>query len=39
MKKIYKELEMKGKAYKKKLDDLQIAIAKHMEQYVANAID
>ena len=34
MKKLYKELEMKGKGYKKKLDDLQVALVKHMEQYV-----
>ena len=34
MKKMYKELEMKGKGYKKRLDDLEIALRKHMEQYV-----
>lgn len=34
MKKLYKELEMKGKGYKKRLDDLQIALTKHLEQYV-----
>lgn len=33
MKKLYKELEMKGKGYKKKLDELQVALVKHMEQY------
>lgn len=33
MKKSYKELELKGKAYKKKLDDLQNALLHHMEQY------
>lgn len=33
MKKLYKELEMKGRGYKKKLDDLQVALVKHMEQY------
>lgn len=33
MKKLYKELEMKGRGYKKKLDDLQVALLKHMEQY------
>lgn len=32
MKKIHKELEIKGKGYKKRLDDLQISFAKHMEQ-------
>ncbi|KAJ6371344.1 hypothetical protein OIU77_001780 [Salix suchowensis] len=32
MKKSYKELELKGKAYKKKLDDLQNALLHHMEQ-------
>lgn len=32
MKKAYKELDIKGKGYKKKLDDLQIALKKHMEQ-------
>lgn len=32
MKKAYKELEMKGKGYKKKLDDLRVALSKHMEQ-------
>ena len=35
MKKAYKELEMKGKGYKKRLDDLHIAFLKHMEQYAA----
>lgn len=34
MKKGYKELELKEKGYKKKLDDLQNAIVCHMEQYV-----
>lgn len=34
MKKSIKELELKGNAYKKKLDDLQVALTKHMEQYV-----
>lgn len=33
MKKLYRDLEMKGKGYKKRLDDLQIVLAKHMEQY------
>lgn len=27
-----KELEIMGKGYKKKLDNLQVAILKHMEQ-------
>lgn len=30
--KAFKELEIKGKGYKKKLDDLQVALSKHMEQ-------
>ena len=34
MKKHYIELELKGKGYKKKLDELQTALNKHMEQYV-----
>lgn len=34
MKKSYKELELKGKGYKKNLDDLQNALLRHMEQYV-----
>lgn len=33
-KKLYKEQELKGKHYNKKLDDLQTALVKHMEQYV-----
>lgn len=32
MKKTYKDLELKGKGYKKKLDDLLIALSKHIEQ-------
>lgn len=32
MKKMFKELEAKGKGYKKKLEDLHVAISKHMEQ-------
>lgn len=32
MKKKYNELEMREKGYKKKLNDLQIAFTKHMEQ-------
>lgn len=35
MKKMYKELEIKGNGYKKRLDDLEIALQKHMEQYVS----
>ncbi|KAJ0042285.1 hypothetical protein Pint_19222 [Pistacia integerrima] len=35
MKKSYKELEMKGKGYNKRLNDLQMALVKHLEQYVA----
>lgn len=34
LKRLYKELEMKGKSYKKRLDELQTAINKHLEQYV-----
>lgn len=34
MKRSYKELEMKGKGYKKQLDELQVALMKHFEQYV-----
>lgn len=33
MKKLCKEMETKGKGYNKKLDDLQNALKKHMEQY------
>lgn len=32
MKKIYKELELKGKGYKKRMDDLRVSLSKHMEQ-------
>lgn len=32
VKKACKELDIKGKGYKKKLDDLQITLSKHMEQ-------
>lgn len=31
-KKALKEQEMRGKGYKKKIDDLQVALSKHMEQ-------
>ncbi|KAL6537566.1 Structural maintenance of chromosomes protein 4 [Orobanche minor] len=34
-----KELEIKGKAYKKKLDDLVIALSKHMEQIQKDLVD
>ncbi|XP_034707420.1 structural maintenance of chromosomes protein 4 [Vitis riparia] len=39
MKKLYKELEMKGKGYKKKLDELQVALVKHMEQIQKDLVD
>ncbi|KAJ4707448.1 Structural maintenance of chromosomes protein [Melia azedarach] len=39
MKKLYKELEMKGKGYKKRLDDLQIALTKHLEQIQKDLVD
>ncbi|CAJ1946988.1 unnamed protein product [Sphenostylis stenocarpa] len=39
MKKAYRELEMKGKAYKKRLDELQSAIHKHLEQIHADLVD
>lgn len=31
-KKVLKELEMKGKGYKKRLDDLHVSLTKHLEQ-------
>lgn len=34
MKKLFNELELKGKGYRKRLDELQNALAKHLEQYV-----
>ncbi|KAL0377550.1 UNVERIFIED_CONTAM: Structural maintenance of chromosomes protein 4 [Sesamum radiatum] len=34
-----KELEIKGKAYKKKFDDLQVALSKHMEQIHKDLVD
>uniref|UniRef100_A0A7N2MVZ9 SMC hinge domain-containing protein n=1 Tax=Quercus lobata TaxID=97700 RepID=A0A7N2MVZ9_QUELO len=34
MKKAYKELELKAKGYKKRLDDLQTALIKHMKDLV-----
>lgn len=33
MKKLSKDMEIKEKGYSKKLDDLQDAVVKHMEQY------
>lgn len=39
MKKLYKEMEMKGKGYSKKLDDLQNALKKHMEQIAKDSVD
>lgn len=34
MKKTYGELQFKAKGYQKRLDDLQVALTKHMQQYV-----
>ncbi|RHN47848.1 hypothetical protein MtrunA17_Chr7g0257421 [Medicago truncatula] len=39
MKKAYKELEIKGKSYKKRLDELQFAISKHLEQIQVDLVD
>ncbi|KAJ8546057.1 hypothetical protein K7X08_018640 [Anisodus acutangulus] len=39
MKKVYKDLELKGKGYKKKLDDLHIALSKHIEQIKKDLVD
>ncbi|XP_017975842.1 PREDICTED: structural maintenance of chromosomes protein 4 isoform X1 [Theobroma cacao] len=39
MKKMYKELEIKGNGYKKRLDDLEIALQKHMEQIQKDLVD
>ncbi|XP_048431168.1 structural maintenance of chromosomes protein 4 [Pyrus x bretschneideri] len=39
MKKLYKELELKGKGYKKRLDDLQTSLIKHMEQIQKDLVD
>ncbi|XP_060192773.1 structural maintenance of chromosomes protein 4-like [Lycium barbarum] len=39
MKKVYKDLELKGKGYKKKLDDLHIALSKHIEQIQKDLVD
>ncbi|KAL3846018.1 hypothetical protein ACJIZ3_003421 [Penstemon smallii] len=38
-KKCCKELEINGKGYKKKLDDLQAALLKHMEQIQKDLVD
>ncbi|KAL4010601.1 hypothetical protein IC575_030103 [Cucumis melo] len=39
LKKLYKELELKEKGYRTKLDDLQTALAKHMEQINKDLVD
>ncbi|EXB31972.1 Structural maintenance of chromosomes protein 4 [Morus notabilis] len=39
MKKLYNELELKGKGYKKKLDELKNALTKHMEQIQRDLVD
>ncbi|XP_062151196.1 structural maintenance of chromosomes protein 4-like [Alnus glutinosa] len=39
MKKAYKELELKGKGYRKKLDDLKNALIKHMEQIQKDSVN
>ncbi|KAI4352571.1 hypothetical protein L6164_006809 [Bauhinia variegata] len=39
MKKAYKEMEMKGKGYQKKLDELQTALTKHLEQIQEDLVD
>ncbi|XP_054803249.1 structural maintenance of chromosomes protein 4 [Prosopis cineraria] len=39
MKREYKELEMKGKGYKKRLDELQTALKKHLEQIQVDLVD
>ncbi|PON67311.1 Structural maintenance of chromosomes protein [Trema orientale] len=39
MKKLYNELELKGKGYRKKLDELQNALVKHMEQIQKDLVD
>ncbi|KAL6212923.1 hypothetical protein ACLB2K_018138 [Fragaria x ananassa] len=38
-KKLYKEQELKGKHYNKKLDDLQTALVNHMEQIQKDLVD
>ncbi|XLT40970.1 hypothetical protein HN873_072262 [Arachis hypogaea] len=39
MKKACKELEMRGKGYKKRLDELQTTISKHLEQIQVDLVD
>ncbi|KAE8659507.1 Structural maintenance of chromosomes protein 4 [Hibiscus syriacus] len=39
MKKMYKELEMKGKGYKKRLIELETSLQKHMEQIQKDLVD
>ncbi|CAA3013817.1 structural maintenance of chromosomes 4 [Olea europaea subsp. europaea] len=39
MKKAFKELEIKGKGYKKKIGELQIALSKHLEQIQNDMVD
>lgn len=39
MKKMCKELEVKGKGYKKRLDELQLALLKHLEQMQKDLVD
>ncbi|GAU42832.1 hypothetical protein TSUD_185900 [Trifolium subterraneum] len=39
MKKTYKELEIKGKGYRKRLDELQTALSKHLEQIQVDLVD
>ncbi|KAJ0100237.1 hypothetical protein Patl1_21910 [Pistacia atlantica] len=39
MKKSNKELEMKGKGYNKRLNDLQMALVKHLEQIQKDLVD
>ncbi|KAK4271995.1 hypothetical protein QN277_020606 [Acacia crassicarpa] len=39
MKREYKEWEMKGKGYKKRLDELQTALQKHLEQIQVDLVD
>ncbi|XP_035550219.1 structural maintenance of chromosomes protein 4 [Juglans regia] len=39
LKKAYKELELKGKSYMKRLDDLRTTLAKHLEQIRKDLVD
>ncbi|KAI4389054.1 hypothetical protein MLD38_001318 [Melastoma candidum] len=39
LKKAYKELELKQKGYQKRLDDLQVSLAKHLEQIHQDLVD